>query len=143
MKLSKLVFLATILLITACTEPFVTIPGGQLKGKAVSAPSSWDSVSEVVQLEVRPSDPYSLNIWAVTDNGNLYVATTDSKWVGFIADNDEVRVKIEMKLHELHAVHVDDTEELARIAAAYTKKYEVDPSDNWVEGANVYRLVTR
>jgi hypothetical protein len=48
-----------------------------------------------------------------------------------------------MKLHELHAVHVDDTEELARIAAAYTKKYEVDPSDNWVEGANVYRLVTR
>jgi len=130
-------------MITACTEPFVTIPGGQLKGNTVSAPDSWSSVSEVVQLEVRPSDPYSLNIWAVEDSGYLYVATTDSKWVGFIADNDEVRVKIEENLYEFHAVHVKDTEELARIAATYAKKYEVDPSDNWVEGANVYRLDNR
>lgn len=141
--MSKLLILMAILMITACTEPFVTIPGGQLKGNTVSAPSSWSSVTEVIQFEVRPSKPYSLNLWAVTDSGNLYVATTDSKWVGFIADNDEVRIKIEENLYELHAVHVDDTEELARIATVYSKKYEVDPSDNWVEDANIYRLVAR
>ena len=54
-------FLLLPLLLAACTDPVVVIPGGQLSGVVAEAPERWTSVADVVQLETRPSDPYSVN----------------------------------------------------------------------------------
>lgn len=86
--------LFALFLITACGDPVIGIPGGQLKGKVFPVPDHWGAVPDVIQLEVRPADPYSLNIWGLVDNENLYVATLNARWVPYIAADRQVRVRI-------------------------------------------------
>jgi hypothetical protein len=143
MKITSTVSLLAILCLASCTDPLVMIPGGKLSGEAASVPESWSSVPDTIQFEVRPSNPYSLNIWGVVDNSNLYVATVDAKWVPFVAADADVRVRIDGKLYELNATLVSDADELKAVAAAYVVKYDNDPSDNWVDTGQAYRLTAR
>ena len=138
----KWLALTSLLFLAACTDPFIGIPGGQLKGEATSAPDSWTSVPDVIQLELRPADPYSINIWAVADEGNLYVATTETKWVPFIAENNAVRVRFDGKVYELQAQKVETEAEAMSLSAAYSAKYEYVMSGDWTE-LNAFRLVAR
>ena len=139
----RITTLILVTLLTACTDPLVTIPGGKLKGDASAVPESWASVPDVIQLEVRPDKPYSINIWGLVDNSNLYVATVDAKWVPFVAADSNVRVRIDGSVYELTATLVDNSNELTSVAAAYVTKYDNDPADNWVEKGQVYRLTVR
>ena len=57
--------LATALLLAAC-GPLGPFPSGELSGELETEPvSDWSFLAahETVQLETRPDDPYSLNIW--------------------------------------------------------------------------------
>lgn len=135
--------LAFLLGLTACTDPFISIPGGQLSGSQAAAPVAWSSAPDVIQLEVRPDDPYSINIWAVANEGNLYVATVEAQWASYIAQDGRVRVRADSTVFELEAQLVADDDELQKVAKTYTSKYEVDENDNWVSSAKVYRLVGR
>ena len=132
-----------ITLLASCTDPIVTVPGGKLKGNVSPVPESWLPVPDVIQFEVRPSNPYSVNIWGLVDNSNLYVATVDAKWIPFIAANSSVRVRIDGALYELNATRVNNDDELSSVAAAYVTKYDNDPADNWVERGQVFRLTVR
>ena len=143
MNITRIVSLLALLCLVGCTEPLVTIPGGKLSGEVSSVPDTWKSVPDTIQFEVRPDNPYSLNIWGVVDNLNLYVATVDAKWVPFIATDSKMRARIDGKLYELNATLVSDADELNGVAAAYVSKYDNDPSDNWVDTGQVYRLTTR
>lgn len=133
-------FLLT-LFITGCSDPIVMIPGGKLKGEITPVPESWSSVPDVVQLEVQPSDPYSLNIWAVVAAGKLHVATRAAKWVPMLAEDSNVRVRIDGKLYELTARKLTTVGDLEIAAKAYLEKYDLDePLDT--ETA-VYALTAR
>ena len=61
--------------ITACSGPFVLLPGGALEGSTVAIPDSWAFTDAVktVQLETRPVDPYSVNVWVIAIGENLYI----------------------------------------------------------------------
>jgi len=138
----KWLALSSLLFLTACTDPFIGVPGGKLKGEPSPLPASWSSVPDVIQVEFRPSNPYSINIWAVVDGGNIHVATTATKWVPFIEANNQVTVRIDGKLYEMLALKVDTEEDAMSVAAAYTAKYDYEMSDDWTE-LNAYRLVAR
>ena len=140
MRITTLIMIS---LLVSCTDPIVTVPGGQLKGNIFPVPESWPSVPDVIQFEVRPSKPYSVNIWGLVDNSNLYVATVDAKWVPFVAADSNVRVRIDGSVYELAATLVDNDDELTSVAAAYVTKYDNDPADNWVEKGQIYRLTGR
>ena len=135
------VYLLLALIITGCTEPLVMIPGGKLKGDVVPVPENWTEVPEVVQLEVQPLDPYSLNIWAVIANGHLHVATQQAKWVPMLAADSDVRVKIDGKIYELTAEKLTKVGELEAVEQAYRKKYELEES--MLTETRVYRLTAR
>ena len=139
----RIVTLILISFLASCTDPIITVPGGQLKGNISPVPESWPSVPDVIQFEVRPSKPYSVNIWGLVDNSNLYVATVDAKWVPFVAADSNVRVRIDGLVYELAATLVDNSDELTSVAAAYVTKYDNDPTDNWVEKGQIYRLTLR
>ena len=140
MAASRLLVLS-VLFALGCGGPIVLLPGGELSGTAAEVPTSW-GLPEVVQLETRPSDPYSVNIWAVGIDGAAYVATSeDAKWNAFIAADARVRVGFDEKLYELNALRVVDQAERAIVAAAYASKYDVDPADS--QDAVVYRLDRR
>ena len=111
--------------------------------RAVAAPASWSSVPDVIQLETRPDDPYSVNIWALVESGNLYLATENARWLAHIRADDRVRVRIEGMLYALRAEKVTEVEEMNRLAAAYKKKYDYEIDTTSFASANAFRLMAR
>jgi len=132
------------LFLVGCGEPVVMIPGGTLAGELSTPPPDWSVLADVetIQVEFRPGDPYSINIWSVGIGPDLYVATgaDGTRWTGMIAGDPSVRVRIGANLYALTARAVLDETERARVAAAYAGKYELDPADNWVAAGLVYRF---
>lgn len=134
-------------LLAGCDEPFIVMSGGALTGEVTDPPPDWSPLNEVevVQLETRPEDPYSVNVWMIASGQNLYVATGkgETRWTGYIADNPDVRVRVDGRIYELEAFRVVDETEKIAIGNEYVKKYGVDEDDNWVDEGRLYRLDRR
>jgi hypothetical protein len=133
--------------LVACGGPVLLLSGGKLEGATAAAPESWsftDAVS-TVQLETRPSDPYSVNIWVIALDENLYVhaGANRSAWVENIEADPEVRVRVGDSIYELAATRVDGQEEFDRFSAAYEKKYGRRPRNENVAVAYLFRLAAR
>ena len=128
--------------LAACGEPFVTVPGGELAGKPMDPPVEWSEVPDTIQLETRPADPYSINIWGVGVGRDLYVATAaeGTSWTGFLEVDNSVRVRFDDDIYALQAAVVDGAAERDRVARAYADKYEVDAGDGWVIEGMIIRL---
>jgi Uncharacterized protein conserved in bacteria (DUF2255) len=134
-------------LLCAC-EPMGPLSGHALSGAATAPPADWTSVgaAETVQLQTRPADPYSVNIWGVALGPDYYVASGrggNSSWVGHISADPNVQLRIDNSLYDLRAVRVVDPDELARVGAAYAAKYDMDEQDNEPGEAWVFRLDRR
>ena len=133
---------ACLLVAAGCSEPFVTIPGGKLHGEMLEPPDAWAEVPETIQLETRPTDPYSINIWSVGIGPDLYVATGSegTAWTEFIARDPNVRVRLGGGLYQLQAAEVDEADARTQVVRAYADKYDVDPQDGWVAEGRIIRL---
>jgi len=92
---------------------------------------------------MRPDDPYSINIWAVVSNDNLYIATREANWLPFIRANDMVRVRMDRKVYELSAAEVTSEDEKLAVGEAYVGKYDYEMSPEDLGVANVFRLTAR
>lgn len=147
----RLLLLGTVVaattLLAGCDEPFIVLSGGALSGEVVPPPADWSFMDdvEVVQLETRPEDPYSVNIWAVALGPDLYIATGEdgTNWTKILETDRDVRLRADDKIYELRATPVVDPDERAAVAAAYVHKYDVDSDDNWVAVGQVFRLDRR
>jgi hypothetical protein len=126
-------------------EPMGPLSGHGLSGTATPPPDDWSSVGaiETVQLQTRPADPYSVNIWGVAIGPDYYVASgrgENSSWVHHIAADPAVTLRIGEALYSLRAVRVTDPAELARVKAAYAAKYDMQAQDSDPDQAWVFRL---
>jgi hypothetical protein len=124
-------------LLLAC-GPTLVLPGGRLKGTVSTPPLDWEWTDEIstIQLETRPGDPYSVNIWVVGIDQKLYVhaGANRSTWVENMEDDSSVRVRIDNNIYELVAFRVYDQAEFDAFAIAYESKYGLLPrSENVVE----------
>ena len=61
-------------LLAAC-EPLWVIPGGTLAGDESGPPGDWSfsDAIDTVQVETRPTNPYSVNVWGVAVGRHFYV----------------------------------------------------------------------
>jgi hypothetical protein len=118
----------------AACGPILLLPGGELEGKMVPAPSDWAFTDDVstVQLETRPDDPYSVNIWAVGLGPGL--------WVENMEADPHVRLQVEDAIYELRSSRVERQDEFDRFSDAYEKKYGRRPRNESVEEAYLFRL---
>ena len=125
--------------------PFVMIPGGELSGEVQSAPSDWSFSDAVktVQLETRPADPYSVNIYGVAVGRDFYVAASkpDNQWARYIANDDNVRLRIGKAIYELRAVRDDSPEGREHFLAAVKQKYDYEPEEGEAHESVLFRLV--
>ena len=142
-----LLLIAVTATLSGCAEPFIVMAGGQLSGEVTDPPADWSEFNdeEIIQLETRPEDPYSVNIWMIASGPDLYVATGDdpTRWSNILDENPDVRVRIRGRIYELEAYRVEDVEEKTAIGAEYVRKYDVDDDDNWVEEGQLFRLDRR
>ena len=145
-QLGRLIALGSLFLLAGC-GPFLVLPGGKLDGAPAAAPNDWSFSDEVatVQLETRPEDPYSVNLWAVGMGPLLYVhaGANRSSWVEHLEANPDVRVRVEGSLYELRASRVDGQEEFTRFSDAYEAKYGSRPRNENVAEAYLFRLKAR
>ena len=131
---------ACLLIVAGCGEPLYTIPGGELAGPQAAAPVEWSQVPDTIQLETRPGDPYSINIWGVAVGDDLYVATgpEGANWTPYIEADPTVRVRLDEEVYPLRAILVDDADEQARVTTVYEEKYGM--GTDWVATSMMFRL---
>ncbi len=152
MKL-QIIFLCTILL-SACSGPIGPLAGGQLRGTEADLPSNWDSVAaaEHVQLETNNNGkPRSVLIWVGLANEKLYIASSlisgssnpaERTWVKNVADNPNVRLRVQEQIYQLKAVREEDPIQLEAARTAMMTKYEV-ALDDQSSSAWIYELQAR
>ena len=141
-----LIFVSTLFLVSC--EPKGPIPGGQLTGEVKIVPDSWSAYSEVelLQLETRPDDPYSINIWGVGLGRDYYIASGgggEPNWVDYINNNPAVRLRIQDNIFELKAVRTTDEEERDQVLKRYKEKYDMEAQGADAEQAWLFRLDRR
>ena len=124
-------------------------PGGQLSGKVKRVPHSWSfsDAFENVQLETRPDDPYSVNIWCVAVGKRLFIASgkgMESAWAKHIVANPDVRLRIGEDIFELRAVRGDDPLDRRRFLAGARNKYDdFEPDEEQADAAVLFVLGRR
>jgi hypothetical protein len=142
-----LVVALTLALLGGCSEPFIVFAGGELSGEVAAPPDDWSQLAdeETFQLETRPDDPYSVNIWAVGIGPDVYIGTgpDGTRWSKHLGRDPRVRLRVGETLYSLVASPVTATEERRDVAVAYAEKYGMDPRENWVGDALVWRLDRR
>jgi hypothetical protein len=149
MKRSTAILCGLLAFSLGCGGPLVMIPGGELSGNVEPVPLDWTFSDEVenIQLETRPSDPYSVNLWGVGDGANFYVASgrgLESAWAKNIAADPDVRLRIGENIYELRAVRTEDPQDRAQFMAAAKIKYDdFEPDQEQAETAILYRLESR
>ena len=144
---TRTVLAVGVLALFGCADPIGPFAGGALSGQNMAAPAVWEGVPDAVQLEVRPADPYSVNVWAVGVGPALYVAgdPEGKNWISYIRADGNVRVRMDDAVYSLAAVEVDDADERRGVVDAYIAKYEEDPADglSFVADGSIFRLQPR
>jgi hypothetical protein len=129
--------------------PIGPFPGGSLSGDVATAPpADWSFADEekIVQLETRPSAPYSVNLWGVGIGDRFYVASGrggGAQWVEHIEENPDVRLRVGGTIYELRAVRVSTENDGARFLEALKRKYDWEPSARERDAAWLFRLDPR
>ncbi len=131
----------------ACGGPFLLLPGGELDGPVASVPADWVFTDEIstIEIETNPSDPYSVNIWAVGLDDSLYLHAGDNRtsWIEHLEADPRLRARIEDQIYELSAVRVTGETEFARFADAYEEKFGLRPRNENLAEIYVIRLEAR
>lgn len=143
MRVSMLILLCSL---AGCAD-MLPFSGGPLAGTVVAAPADWTQVelAEVVQLETRPQDPYSVNIWVVGESSHLYVfaGASRSNWVDHIAANADVRLRNSSTIYELRASRITDAAEFVQFADLWEAKYGRRPFNENVDETFLFKLQPR
>lgn len=107
------------------SDPYGTIPGKRLQGEEVTDPiDDWSFASQYrrVNVEVRPSDPYSVNAGYFVDDGALYISSAKSRWAQFLLQDPNIRVRVGEKLYRVRATRMEGAD-LEEAHNAYSTKY--------------------
>ncbi len=104
------------------------IPGGRLSGEEMTGRvTDWSFMQQhrLVTLEVRLSDPYSVNTSCFYNQGVLYVRSSprfplkqvrqllwgsgESRWAQFLLLDPNMRLKVGEKIYRVQATQVEDS----------------------------------
>lgn len=112
---SSLAISALLMMSLACGGPMLVFPGGALSGEVVSEPvEDWSFVTDsFVDLELRPEDPYSVELNYIVRDGKLYIDPKEGRrWFDYLKEDPHVRVRFDGKVYSLRAVLVGKPGEL-------------------------------
>ncbi len=109
------------------SDPIEMIPGKELSGEVVPAPSTWEICNQydTVALEARPEYPHSVTVWCLEHEGRLYIPAsnpTEKTWPQLVEEDPNVRVKIG---ENVYLARAERTDELSRevLVRLVTAKY--------------------
>lgn len=120
--------------VSACFAPSDRRPGTALRGERVETlPEDWSFSDAHGEIHVQVATPYwiphSVTVWCASVDGDLYLGARDpesKRWPGWVDAHPEVRLEIDDTLYDVRLEPVDDEALLARVRAAYARKYQLD-----------------
>lgn len=123
--------------------PLGPIPGGAFQGTVSPDPHpDWSGLEEVIELEIRPERPWSLSVWNVVLDGELYVPSAMGarrRWTSVALEDPSVRVRTHGRIYERRIVKVTDPALRKRIRDAAAKRYGgFEPADSTEEDTTWY-----
>jgi hypothetical protein len=113
-------------------------PLGPIPGGAFSGPTNpernpdWSRVEEVIELEIRPARPWSLSIWAVVVDGELYSPSAFGerrRWPAVVLADPRVRVRTNGQIYERNLERVTDPALERRVGEAVATRYGFDKGE--------------
>ncbi|MFP6805587.1 MAG: hypothetical protein VB957_00105 [Pseudomonadales bacterium] len=124
----QLLLVILILLTSACQTAFLTLPGGTLVGEEAETDSfAFASEFALLQLETRPSDPYSIWLRVVVLDGRLYIdAAPGRRWHKYLSQDPDIRIKLGQLIYRANARVVTDKRLLEEFLNGRTI-YRLDP----------------
>jgi len=145
---ARLSFAVIAMLVLAGCEPSFVFAGGKLAGTERPMPTDWGFTEDfdTVQIETRPTDPYSVNVWGVGIDRDFFVAASDAgeaTWAQAIEAEPRVRLRVGDDIYPLLAKRTEDPQELADVTDAYVDKYGGERERSFIRHAWVYRLDSR
>lgn len=142
-----LICLLALAFVPGCNGPLPFLSGGALEGEVQPAPDAWDFEDDfgVVQLETRPTEPYSVNIAYTLLDGRLYInaGDTETEWVKHMQADPRVRFRIDGAIYELTARRVTEAEEITAFGDAWTSHSSLHRHPNDLEVVWIYELTPR
>jgi hypothetical protein len=126
----RLIAAAVLALGALACGPHGPVPGGRLSGEVVTTPvDDWSFAQglETIAIETRPDEPYSVNVWFVSQGPRLWVASgggSETKWAKNLTADPRVRLLINGKLYERMAVPANDQVEQEEVLVLYQTKYD-------------------
>lgn len=146
----RALLLGVCLVSLGCNGPFLLLPGGALSGEPAETPADWGFAGSAgtAQLETRSAESperYSVNIAYTVIDGALYInaGDTETRWAQNIAQDPNVRLRIEDALYETRADRVTDADALDAFGEAWTNQswFRRDPRE--LDRVWLYRIVAR
>jgi hypothetical protein len=114
--------------------PLGPIPGGAFRGAVNPEPHpDWSSLEKVIELEIRPARPWSLSVWNVVIDGELFVPSAmgaHRRWPAVALEDPLVRVRTHGQIYERRIVKVTDPALRQRIGQAVAKRYGFEPAES-------------
>lgn len=104
-----LLLAAAVAWLAACGGPILIFPGGALRGEVVTEPvTDWSFVEDpFVDLETRPSKPYSVTLNYLVQDGQLTIDPAEGRsWLDHIREDPRVRVRFGGRVYPATAVLV-------------------------------------
>ena len=116
-----------VLLLGGCATPFLTVPGGALRGQESEVESfEFAAQYRLLQLETRPSNPYSVYLRVIVRDGHLYIdAAQRRRWHRYIQADNRVRIKLGENIYNAVAEKVSTPEE----------------APGFISGRTIYKIV--
>ena len=143
-------FMPIVFFLGACSGPVGPVAGTKLEGTPTQWPEDWSFShdQENFLLETNPNDPYSVTVWAVDLDSELYITAVDpdSRWVQNISQNPLVIIAVAGKLYAGRAHVVTDPSEMGPVGLRYGTKYEMTEEEGthiFDDGGIIYRLSSR
>lgn len=126
--MSRILILCGLVFLVAC-RPMGPLPGGELSGTVQAIPNDWSAARDmpIVQVETRPNNPYSINIWGVAHENDFYIGSGSGKeatWVGHLEEDPNIRLRLGTNIYLLRAMRVTDEAEKTVVRDLYVEKYE-------------------
>ena len=140
-----LVVMALFVLYVNRSDPYGTVPGKRIEGDVIVGQiDDWSFVQQYrrVIVEVRPSDPYSVNAGYFLMGKDLYISSAHSRWAQLLREDPDMRIRLGGEIYPVRAVQVEDPLRLEEVHQGYTGKY---PNRTMEEAAGrwFFRLESR
>ena len=111
--------------------PVGPIPGGAFRGPVdPDQRPDWSSLPKVIELEIRPAKPWSLSVWNVVIDGELYVPSAVGarrRWTAVAFAEPLVRVRANGRIYERRIERVTDPALRRRVGQAVAARYGATP----------------